>query len=220
MKEKAASNVTIISGTDGPTSIFTVGKKKQTLPEKIHKIIHKTRYQIRKLWVENHLTGKGHSIEDVCTYIRNHYGFKEICPHSKEYQEEYIQTRASFIMQYAPELLGEFARMPKLSRNDEAGIKNFMKQLELRQQAANNIPKDCFDIDLHMYKKKSGNMQMHFIVESKYGYISGGVSGEKGHTKQFERMYRDVYRYYGVTEDDINLKTRRYKDLIRILAQK
>lgn len=210
------TDVSIIGGADGPTSIFIVGEKKQTFPQKIQK----KRFQLRKLWFEKHITAESHSIEDVCKYIKDHYGFKEINPQSEEYQKEYIQMRASFIMQYAPELLGEFAQMPKLGSHDEIEIKRFMEQIELQQQAANHIPIDCFDIDLHKYKKESGHMQMHFIVELKYGYIGGGVSGSKSNTKQFKKMFRDVYRYYGVTKDDVEHRTKRYDDLIRTLAQK
>lgn len=216
MKEKKASNVSIIGEADGPTSVFILGKKKPTVRQKIQK----KRFQLKKLWNEKRITAENHPLEDVCKYITAHYGFKEVSSHSGEYKEEYIQMRASFIMQYAPELLGEFAQMPELSSHDEGEIKRFMEQIELRQQAAENIPIDCFDIDFHKYKKEFGHMQMHFIVELKYGYIGGGVSGSKDNTKQFEKIYRDVYRYYGVTKDDIEHKTRRYDALVSTLARK
>lgn len=54
-------------------------------------------------------------------------------------------------------------------------------------------------------------MQMHFIVELKYGYIGRGVIKNKGDAKQFEKIYCDVHRYYRVTKDDIEHKTGKYQ---------
>ena len=37
--------------------------------------------------------------------------------------------------------------------------------------------------------------------------------------KKFEKLYRKVYRYYGVTQKDIEGHTKRYEELVRVLAQ-
>ena len=37
--------------------------------------------------------------------------------------------------------------------------------------------------------------------------------------KSFNKIYRDVYRYYGVTQEDIDSGSRRYKELINTLAR-
>ena len=39
--------------------------------------------------------------------------------------------------------------------------------------------------------------------------------GGKGKKKQYEKMYHDVYRYYGVSMEDIANKTKRYEDVVR-----
>jgi hypothetical protein len=36
--------------------------------------------------------------------------------------------------------------------------------------------------------------------------------------KKYEKLYRDIYRYYGVSQEDIDHKTARYKDVIKTLA--
>ncbi|MCI7107513.1 MAG: hypothetical protein MR945_06480 [Agathobacter sp.] len=95
-----------------------------------------------------------------------------------------------------------------------------MEQNELRQQAAERIAKEEFDIDLHIYKKDDNDTHIDFVLESKYGYIGGGASGSKTAIRKYERMYRDVYQYYGVTKDDIEHRTKRYEDLIRTLARR
>lgn len=40
------------------------------------------------------------------------------------------------------------------------------------------------------------------IIEKKYAYIGGGASGSKGLMKKYEKIYKDVWRYYGVTAPD------------------
>ena len=75
-------------------------------------------------------------------------------------------------------------------------------------------------IDLHIYKKDEKDTHIDFALESKYGYIGGGASGSKADIRKYEKMYRDVYRYYGVTKSDIEHRTKRYEDLIRTLARR
>ena len=123
-------------------------------------------------------------------------------------------------MQYAPELLGEYADAPQMNGTDEASIKHFMEQNELRQQAAERIAKEEFDIELYIYKKDDNDTHIDFVLESKYGYIGGGATGSKAAIRKYERMYRDVYQYYGVTKEDIEHRTKRYEDLIRTLARR
>lgn len=49
--------------------------------------------------------------------------------------------------------------------------------------------------------------------------IIGGASGNRRLMKKFQRMYKDIYRYYGVTEEDIREKSKRYEDVVRTLCQ-
>ena len=53
------------------------------------------------------LSCESHSLDEVIEYIVNRYGFAEVDKDAEEFPEEYQQMRASFIIQYAPELLGE-----------------------------------------------------------------------------------------------------------------
>ena len=39
------------------------------------------------------------------------------------------------------------------------------------------------------------------------------------HCVNFGKIYRDVYRYYGVTQKDIETKSERYEDLVRTLTK-
>ena len=45
------------------------------------------------------------------------------------------------------------------------------------------------------------------------------VGGNKKVVKNFQSIYKDVYRYYGVTKEDKVSKSERYKDVVRTLSQ-
>ena len=215
---KEVSSVSMIRD-DKPISVFLVGRNnsKQTPKQKIQKFL----YDVRKKRIVKSLKANPHSMEQVADYIMNELGFLEVDKSEPEYKTEYSQMRASFIMQYKPELLGDLAEAPKLENHEEETIKLFMEQIEQRQKAAEDIPPDIFDIDLHMYKKDDVNNQSKIIVEKNYGYIGGSASGSKnGFMKEFDKTFRKVYQYYGVTQKDIDNNTKRYIELVKTLARR
>ena len=212
---KRAGAATIICGADGPTSVFVIKKNpKLTLRNKIEKL----KYKMKRAYVERTLKAESHSMDEVMQYIVNVHGFVEL--DDEKVQQEYKEMRASFIMQYEPELLGEYAAMPRLKSESQADIQAHLKQFEERQQRAMEIPVTEFDIDFHKFRMPfdDKNDNMHITIEKKYAYIGGGVSGNKKIMKKFRRIYKDVYRYYGVTSEDIRNKSKRYEDVVRALT--
>jgi len=201
---------------DGATSYFVLSRdQKQTLKQRIQR----TRFQLKKKWIEKHIAAEGHTIDEVCKYVQEKYGFREVTGKSAGIQYEYEEMRASFMMTHAPELLGEYAKHPELKGHSEEEIREFMEQIEARKEIAKKVPKENFDIDFHKFEKKMGDNEMHIIIEKKYEHISGGASGKKT-IKKFHKIFKDIYRYYGVTQEDIDQKTKRYETLIRRLAVK
>ncbi len=216
---KAVSSVNVIKGDDGPTSFFIVGRNnlKQTLKQKIQKFL----YNVRKKRIVKSLKANPHSMEQVADYIVTELGFSEVDKTNAEYKTEYLQMRASFILQYKPELLGDLAETPRLENHEEETIKLFMEKIGQRQKAAEDIPPDIFDIDLHIYEKGDGNNQSRITVEKNYGYIGGSASGSKnGFMREFDKTFRKVYQYYGVTQKDIDNNTKRYIELVKTLARR
>lgn len=212
---KNASAVATIGGADGPTSVFVIKRNQQlTWKQKLQKF----RNRLKRAYVEKTLKAEAHTMEEVMEYMVNTLGFVEL--DMEEAEEEYSQLRASFLMQYAPELLGEYATMPKLRSESPEDIQAHIKQFQERQQKALEVPVTEFDIDFHKYKMPldDRNDDMHIIVEKKYAYIGGGSSGSKRIIKKFNRIYKKVYRYYGVTKEDMENKTKRYHDVVRTLS--
>ena len=206
----------IIRGADGPTAVSVIKRNsKLTLKQKIGRL----KYKVKRAYVEATIKAKGHSIDEVMDYIVNVHGFAEIV--NDEVHQEYEELRASFILQYAPELLGEYATMPKLKSESKEDIQAHIKQFQIRQQMAREIPATEFDIDFHKFQIPSDdiNDNMYITVEKRFAYIGGGASGSKKEMRKFQRIFRDVHRYYGVTSEDIEKKSKRYEQVVRALTR-
>lgn len=216
--EKTSESIGIIGGSDGPTSvIFIGGKQKKTIKQKIQKYFHEQ----KKKRAKRRIKPGAHTMEEVVQLICDTYGFTELPKESEEYIERYHEMRLSSMIQHAPELLGELAEIPEIKSRDEEEFREYQKQWELRKQREREISEEAFDIDLHLLKKKENEWQMHFEIETQFGHISGGFSGPgRGGSRKFEKFFKEVYLYYGVTEEDIAENTRRYKELVRVLAMR
>lgn len=178
-------------------------------------------FELRKRWFSLWIKPNAHSMDEVISYMKEEYDFEELEKDTREYLTQYDSLRTSFIMQYEPDLLGEYAKPPVLESQDEEALKEFMKQLEIREQIAREIPDDKFTLDFHILKNEENENNMHFYLESRFKYIGGGFSGpKKGGMHRYRKIYKDVYRYYGVTEDDIANETKRYKELLAALAMR
>ena len=70
--EKSVATIGIIGGADGPTAVFTAGRK---LPLK-HRI-RKVWYVFKRKWIAKRIKPEAHSMEEVMQYLQNRYGFTE-----------------------------------------------------------------------------------------------------------------------------------------------
>ena len=214
---KNASAVSVIGGADGPTAIGLIKRNaKLTIKQKLQKL----RYQIRRAYVERTLKPGAHTMDEVMAYIVNVHGFTELG--REKIEEEYNEMRASFLIQHAKELLGEYATLPKLQSESQEDLWAYVKLAEERTQKAKEIPVEKFDIDVHKFQIsfEDINDNIHILIEKRFDYIGGGASGNKKILKRFHRIYKDIYRYYGVTEEDIKNKTKRYEEVVRTLSRK
>lgn len=217
MNKNNIKTMSFINKADGPTSIFFIGKdnKDITLRQKIQRM----RNTVRRKKIIKYLKANAHTMDQVALYIVNELGFTEVDKSDSQYQTEYHQMRTSFILQYKPELLGELAHAPQLENYDEESVKTFFEQLEARQNAAEKIPANIFDIDLHIYTKEYNKLEIKISIEKQYEYIGGSASGsKKSDIKKYNATFRKIYLYYGVTQKDIDEYTKRYEDVVRTLA--
>lgn len=206
-----------IGKPDGPTAYFILGGKNQkpTLKQRYQK----WRFDMRKSRAAKRVKANPHTLDEVCEYIKSKHGFVELPAESEAYQREYREMRAGFLMQYAPELLGEQRNRLELQGHSEEEIKQFMEAVEARKQLALKVPKEDFDIEFRLFRKQIGDGEMHVPIEKRYAYLGGGASGSTKTVREFHKVYKDIYRYYGVTQEDIDSKSKRYEELLRRLAR-
>ena len=69
-------------------------------------------------------------------------GYTEVSSSDETYQTEYSNMRASFLLQYRPELLGDLTEPQRPQQWDEKSVMEFMKQIEQRTEAATGSSKD------------------------------------------------------------------------------
>lgn len=220
---KKPVETSVIGGADGPTSVFVL-KNDRSAKAALKQKMYKIGYHIRRKIAERSVRASAHSMEEVGGYICDVLGFSEVSQETEQYRTEYEDMRASFMIMYAPELLGDLAQPPEFDQlpgSETEKLREFMRQTDLRREAAKGVPKEKFDIAFHKYEKAEGGLQMHISTEGRYGYIGGGAAWDtkkEWQGRRYGRLYRKVYRYYGVTQEDIDCKTKRYEDLIRTLA--
>lgn len=212
MKEE----ITRIEGSDGPTAVFIAGRenRKISLRHRIQRFINKT----RRAHIERSIKAGSHTLDQVSRYVVNVLGYREIDSQQPEYQDEYNELRASYILQYRPELLGDWVNILDLTEHTEEVITEHLEHMKLCQEAAKDIPVEVFDIDFHKFIREDGDNESHFIIEKTKNYIGGGASGDTQTVRRHNREFKQVYRYYGVTQEDIDNKTDRYEEVVRMLA--
>ena len=94
----------------------------------------------------------------------------------------------------------------------------YLEQIKMCQEVAKKIPAEIFDIDFHKFIKEDGDNEAHFIIEKTRDYIGGGASGNNNTVRKHNHEFKQVYKYYGVSQEDIDNKTDRFEEVVRMLA--
>ena len=89
-------------------------------------------YDFRRKRVIKFLRADSHSVDEVADYVVRKLGYTEVSPSDETYQTEYSNMRASFLLQYRPELLGDLTEPQRPQQWDEKSVMEFMKQIEQR----------------------------------------------------------------------------------------
>lgn len=143
MKNQNVNQISIINGEDGPTSVFILGESKKH-PLKIR--IKNAIYQSRRKRIEKRIGANPHTLVEVVEYARNHYELVEINPATTKFIEQQKNLKASLIMQHKPELLGEKKDIPKPDFYKEESVKNFLKEIEIRNKLIDQLPDNVIPI--------------------------------------------------------------------------
>ncbi|WP_456067381.1 hypothetical protein [Eshraghiella crossota] len=73
-------------------------------------------------------------------------------------------------------------------------------------------------IFFHLYKIGIDDDFLEMEIDYTWNIFEMSYSGNKKVMKRFKKIARDLYSYYGVTEEDIRNKTKRYSSLVTNLS--
>ncbi|MDO5575257.1 MAG: hypothetical protein Q4G60_14905 [bacterium] len=216
---KAAGSISMIGGSDGPTSVFLVGSKyKEKNPIKRCKhalMIRKHRNRIKK--ARRSIEPGTHTLDETICYMKEHYGMRE-ADHAYPFYEVYIRRMRFSLVQR--EQLDLLPKQPELTDfHDKEAVARWHIELdEWEKQAEAIVEKlspEVFNMDYRLFildQGEDGSMQVE--LEMNRGLIVTQYSG-----RGFEPIQKDIYRYYGVSKEDIVKETERYQNLVTIIAQ-
>lgn len=215
MKRKRNSAISVIGGADGATNIFIPGKsKKQSLITRIRNIIHKYKWKR----AERRIVANTHILAEVVEHARLNYELTETAPTKWEYMEQHKSLKGSLILQHKPEVLGEMKDIPVPDISDEISVKEYLSKIETRSEMIAKMPNSIIPMDFYLYKIRIDDSFLEIGVDFIWNIFEISYSGNKKSVKQFKKISKELYLYYGVSEKDIKYKTQRYSSLIAVLS--
>lgn len=216
MKKKSKSGVSIIGGADGPTSVFIAGGAGQKAPLKAR--IRNAIYRLKRKMAEKRVTAGVHTLDELVQYAENKYHLIETDPNERKYTEQRKSLKESLILQHQPEVLGEMKEIPEPDFSNEGSVREYLSKIENRSRMIAEMSDDVIPMDFHLYEIKIGTGNFEIQIDYRWNLFSISYSGNKKVMKQFEKISKDLYRYYGVSEEDIQKKTKRYLSLVLALS--
>ena len=215
MKEKSKSGVSIIGGADGPTSIFIAGRaQKRPLKVRIRSIL----YRFKRKRAEKKVVAGEHTLDELVQYAKNSYNLIETNSSERKYIEQQNNLKESLILQHKPEILGEMKDIPKPNIYNEKSIREYLYKIEARREMIAEMPDNVIPMNFHLYEIRIGDDSLEMNIDSIWNILAISYSGNKKVMKQFQKISKDLYNFYGVSENDIKKKTERYLSLVTALS--
>ena len=215
MSGKNKENVTMIGGADGPTSVFIAGKSgKRSLKDRAGSYF----YQKKRNRVAKKIMPGTHSLEEVAEYVKEKYGATEVLETAHKYVEQKKGLKEGLIIQYRPDLLGDMAEITLPKEMTKEAITQMLKLVQQRSDFIAAIPEEEMPMDYHVYEIRLGKCRMDVNIDFKWDFLNYSYSGNKKEMKQLTEIGKDIHTYYGVTEEDIRNKTKRYSALLATLC--
>ena len=215
MKGKSKSGVSIIGGADGPTSIFIAGRaQKRPLKVRIRSIL----YRFKRKRAEKKVVAGEHTLDELVQYAKNSYNLIETNSSERKYIEQQNNLKESLILQHKPEILGEMKDIPKPNIYNEKSIREYLCKIEARREMIAEMPDNVIPMKFHLYEIRIGDDSLEMNIDYIWNIFAISYSGNKKVMKQFQKISKDLYIFYGVSEDDIKKKTERYLSLVTVLS--
>ena len=185
MKEKSKSEVSIIGGADGPTSIFIAGRtRKKPLKVRIRNII----YRYRRKIVEKKVVADSHTLDELVQYAMNTYNLIETNSTERKYIEQQKNLKESLILQHKPEVLGEMKDIPKPDVSNEESVREYFCKIKTRSEMIAEMPDNVIPMNFHLYEIRIGDDSLEMEIDYIWNIFGISYSGNKKVMKQFEKI--------------------------------
>ena len=102
--------------------------------------------------------------------------------------------------------------------SDEASVQEYFGKIKARSEMIAKMSDSTIATDFHLYKIRIDDSFLEIGIDYIWDIFGISYSGNKKVTKQFENISKELYSYYGVSEDDIKNNTKRYSSLVTILS--
>lgn len=221
MKKRVAST-SVISGADGPTAIFIGGKKTGLLG--VRQLIYNAKQKRKRARIEKTIKANAHTFDEVLQYANEKYGAKEVDVNSRIYKIRKSECKNGLVQNHNPELLQAIPQIQPLSPKEmqkEDKLKEWLEQVNKQAKQISNlmeaIPESVFPMDFHLYSIKVEAGELEIEIEKNREYFAIGWTG--GNSKELLKIQKELYLYYGVSDNDIKSRSMRYNTLIMILLQ-
>lgn len=122
------------------------------------------------------------------------------------------------ILQHKPEVLGEMKDIPKPDVSNEESVREYFCKIKTRSEMIAEMPDNVIPMNFHLYEIRISDDSLEMEIDYIWNIFGISYSGNKKVMKQFEKISKDLYIYYGVSEDDIKKKTERYLSLVTALS--
>ena len=216
MKTKRRKNVVILSGADGPTSIFLAEKRKRL---SLIEWFKDWRNQRKQKKIKKTITVNPHSMEEVVRYAKAKYYAVELTSDARNFMEERRSHKEGLVFLKRPDLLEGLQKVQKPKEYNDKTIARMEQQIEIRSKQIAALPEDELPMDFHLYEIRKGNEEIEMAVDFYWNILTISHQGDRKTWKQGDEIVKDLYRYYGVARKDMEENSERYKNLVRILSE-
>lgn len=215
MKEKSSSAVGIIGGADGPTSVFVAGRMgKLPLRFRIKNRINK--WKSKK--AQKRIVAGVHSLVEVVAYADEKYHLTEVTETERKYVEQRKCLKESLISRHKPELLGELAEILRPDDCTPESVKALQNQFQAHRERAEAVSEEQMPMDFHIYEISLGDGRLEMEIDYRWNIFGISYSGSKKTMKRMREVAKELYLYYGVSEEDIRHKSERYHSMLATLS--
>lgn len=215
MKEISDKAISIIGGADGPTSVFVAGRKKG-VPIK-HRIQNGI-YKWKGKRAARKITAGERTLSEVVVYAVKKYNAIEIDITQRKYAAQKNCLKESLISRYKPELFGELKEVIRPNEYTQETVRVLQEQFRARRERVEAITDEQMPMDFYLYEISIGDGRLEMEIDYHWNIFGISYSGSKNDMKQMKKIAKDLYLYYGVSEEDIRNKSERYHSLLATLS--